>query len=154
MEIWETIAKNDAVINMLNKSEEDREESRRLEFESKNLERKAYETVLESKGITIGKTVVRNKETGTLGVLHLETGFTTGMMRYYGVAFYPLKKNGEQSSKQSYNDRPSYALNLNHNYREDCWYDQNGMKVTEAEAKALFLEGLTDQLEVTELETK
>ena len=142
MEIWETIAQNDAVINMLKKSEEDRAEARRLTAESKDLEHKALTAVLESRGIRPGRTIVRNKKTGALGVIFIKS--SQGIfLEYYNLAFHTLTKAGTVSKNPSLDNRPHNSVNL-----------MDALKLKDAQGKLFYMEAMADALEVTGTEIK
>ena len=155
MEIWETIAKNDAIVNMLEKSESDNEKAKELLSNAKRLEYEALKTVLESKGIKLGVTVVKNKRTGAFGVVYSDTRGYSGKLMWHSLEFYPLTKSGKVSKKPSLENKPDYELKLKYSFDAkhcvDCYVDKNGVKVSAAEARMLFIEGLADTLEATDI---
>lgn len=145
MDIWEIIAKNDAIVNVFAKSIEDYEEASRLSIEAKKLENTAMRAVFANRGIELGKTIVRNKETGAVGVVY---------PRLYneGLEFHLLTKSGKVNAKVSYKDRPYSTIHLN--YKNGSYCDNNGTRIDEAQAKMLFFEGLADALEPIGTEIK
>lgn len=138
----ETIIQNDAVINMLIKSEEDRLEAKRLTAESKDLERKALTAVLESRGIKPGRTVVRNKETGALGVVFIKSS-PGSFLNDHNLAFHTLTKAGMVSKNASWDNRPHKSVNLD-----------DARKLNDVQGKLFYMEAMADALEVTGAEIK
>ena len=93
------------ILEKIKQSQEANSESLRLKSEARHLEYDALYGIFKSRGITLGKTIVKSKETGRRGVLRItsEGGLSAGF--FFNVYFYPITKSGNESSRQSYDDR-------------------------------------------------
>ena len=98
---------NSEYLEKIAKSRAAFDESSRLKSQARQLEYEVMVAIFATRGIKIGETVVRNKETGRCGVLHLiDHGYSAGI--FYNVGFYPITQRGTESTRQSYDDRGNW----------------------------------------------
>lgn len=118
------------ILEKIKQSQEAYSESSRLKSEARHLEYDALYGIFKSRGITLGKTIVKSKETGRRGVLRTtsEGGLSAGF--FFNVYFYPITKSGNESSRQSYDDRGKWW----HIYKGDTNYPEGRYKGFEAMA--------------------
>lgn len=128
---------NKDILKKIKQSQDAYSESLSLRSEAKSLEYDAMYEIFKSRGIILGQTIVKNKETGRRGILRTtnEGGLSAGL--FFNVYFYPITKKGNESSKQSYVDRGNW------------WYKYSG-DTNSPEGRYKGFEAMADCYEVDE----
>ena len=126
---------NKEILEKIKQSQEAYSESLRLKSNAKSLEYDAMYEIFKARGIILGKTIVKNKETGRSGILRTtsEGGYSAGV--FFNVYFYPITKKGNESSRQSYFDRGNW------------WYKYSG-DTNSPEGRYKGFEAMADCYEV------
>lgn len=102
---------NKDILEKIKQSQDAYLESSRLRSNAKTLECDAIYDIFKARGILLGETIVKNKQTGRRGILRItsEGGISPGL--FFNVSFYPITKKGTESTKQSYADRGKWWRN-------------------------------------------
>lgn len=118
------------ILEKIKQSQEAYSASLGLKGRARSLENDVIFDIFKSRGILLGKTIVKSKETGRRGVLRItsEGGLSAGL--FFNVYFYPITKSGNESSRQSYDDRGKWW----HIYKGDTNYPEGRYKGFEAMA--------------------
>lgn len=96
---------NKDILEKIQQSQDAYSASLGLKGRARSLENDVISDIFKSRGILLGKTIVKSKETGRRGVLRItsEGGLSAGL--FFNVYFYPITESGNESSRQSYDDR-------------------------------------------------
>lgn len=97
---------NKDILEKIKQSQDAYSASLGLKGRARSLERDVIYEIFKSRGIILGETIVKSKETGRRGVLRTTSegmGLSPGL--FFNVYFYPITKSGNESSRQSYDDR-------------------------------------------------
>lgn len=138
-----------------------RHKANEIKFEARIREREAFENIFREKGIRFNCTVVKSKETGTLGVVSLLDGEYSGRALFYCVEFFPLKKNGEVRQARSRSDSPCFGMAVafnptdgTHTYKGstselacELFPEYVDKVVSESEVTAMYITGIAEQFE-------
>lgn len=100
------------ILEKIKQSQDAYLESSRLKSNARSLEYDVIYDIFKARGILLGKTIVKNKQTGRRGILRTtsEGGVSAGL--FFNVYFYPITKKGHESSVQSYADRGAWWNNF------------------------------------------
>lgn len=112
-EIKYSVDMNKDILEKIKQSQDAYLESLSLRSNAQALECDAIYEIFKARGILLGNTIVKNKQTGRRGILKItsEGGATAGL--FFNVYFYPITKKGTESTKQSYADRGAWWRNYN-----------------------------------------
>lgn len=140
------------LIELANKAKEENAQARELDNSARSNEYNAVKEFLNMNGIETGKTVIRVKKSGKEGVLyisqHIDRGYSISCALCTRIAFYPLKKNGEVSQKQSC-DFPYPQMDSCYYNGKTGEYIVDGKVRSEAEMMFLHLQAFLDKIEIT-----
>ena len=128
---------NKDILEKIKQSQDSYSESSRLRSEARSLEYDVIHEIFKSRGIILGETIVKSKETGRRGILRTsgEGGLSAGL--FFNVYFYPITKSGNESSRQSYDDRGK-------------WWDKFSGDTNSPEGSYKGFEAMADCYEVDE----
>ena len=141
------------LIELANKANEENAQAIELNNSARSNEYNAVKEFLNINGIETGKTVIRVKESGKEGVLyisqHCDRGYSISCALCTRIAFYPLKKNGEVSQKQSC-DFPYPQMDGCYYNGKTGEYIVDGEVRSEAEMMFLHLQAFLKKIEITD----
>lgn len=121
---------NKDILEKIKQSQDAYSESSRLRSTAKSLEYDVMHEIFKARGIILGETIVKSKQTGRRGILKITSGEGLSAGQFFNVYFYPITKKGNVSSNQSYADRGAWWRN----YRGDTNSPEGRYKGFEAMA--------------------
>ena len=104
---------NKDILEKIKQSQDAYSESSILRSVAQAREYDAIYDIFKARGILLGETIVKNKQTGRRGILRATSGGGISAGLFFNVYFYPITKKGTESTKQSYADRGAWWHNYN-----------------------------------------